>query len=74
MNGLCVFRQRGGLIQALAGMRPPGEDIEDRAPVWDYMQNFWMDTDPAILLPEVARICAEWTGQSSVDTQLPLCA
>ena len=40
-----------GLTQALAGMRPPGEDIEDRAPVWDYMQNFWMDTDPAILLP-----------------------
>jgi len=23
------------------------------------MQNFWMDTDPGILLPEVARVCAE---------------
>ena len=51
--------QRAGLTQALAGMRPPGEDIEDRAPVWDYMQNFWMDTDPSILLPEVTRVCAE---------------
>jgi hypothetical protein len=40
-------------------MKPPGEDIEDRAPVWDYMQNFWMDTDPAILLPEVVRVCAD---------------
>lgn len=44
---------------ALAGMKKPSEDLEDRARVWNYMQNFWMDTDPAILLPEVARICAE---------------
>lgn len=37
----------------------PSEDLEDRSRIWDYMQNFWMDTDPEILLPEVARICAE---------------
>ncbi len=40
-------------------MKPPDEDIEDRALVWDYMQHFWMDTDPSILLPGIARICAE---------------
>jgi hypothetical protein len=40
-------------------MKPPSEDLEDRAKIWDYMQNFWMDTDPDILLPEVARVCAE---------------
>ncbi len=40
-------------------MKHPGEDIEERSIVWDYMQNFWMDTDPGILLPEVARVCAE---------------
>ena len=52
-------RTQGVAYQVFAGMRPPDEDIEDRAPVWDQMQDFWMDTDPAILLPEVARICAE---------------
>lgn len=40
-------------------MLHPAEDLEDRRPIWDYMQNFWMDTDPGILLSEVARICAE---------------
>jgi hypothetical protein len=40
-------------------MLHPAEDLEDRRPIWDYMQNFWMDTDPDILLSEVARICAE---------------
>lgn len=40
-------------------MRPPHEDIQDRAPVWDHMQNFWMDTDPSIFLADVARACAE---------------
>ena len=40
-------------------MNPPDLDIEDRTPVWDYMQTFWMDTDPSILLPEIARVCAE---------------
>jgi hypothetical protein len=40
-------------------MLHPAEDTEDRSPLWDYMQNFWMDTDPGILLPEVSRVCAE---------------
>lgn len=40
-------------------MKPPGEDIEDRALVWDCMQNFWMDTDPSVLLPEIGRVCAK---------------
>lgn len=40
-------------------MRPPDEDIDDRAPVWDWMQHVWMDTDPALLLPAIARACAE---------------
>jgi hypothetical protein len=40
-------------------MKHPREDMEHRGVIWDYMQNFWMDTDPYILLPEVARICAE---------------
>ncbi|MEZ5584011.1 MAG: hypothetical protein R3F37_15855 [Candidatus Competibacteraceae bacterium] len=37
----------------------PEHDLEDRSVVWDYMQNFWMDTDSTVLLPEVGRICAE---------------
>ncbi|MHB8138051.1 MAG: DUF7079 family protein [Smithellaceae bacterium] len=40
-------------------MEQPERDIEDRKIIWDYMQNFWMDTDPAILLPRVAQVCAE---------------
>lgn len=39
-------------------MLHPSEDIEDRSLIWDYMQNFWMHTDPLILLPEVARVSA----------------
>lgn len=39
-------------------MMPPSEDIKDRSPVWDCMQNFWMDTDPSILFPDVVRICS----------------
>jgi hypothetical protein len=39
-------------------MDPPAQDVEDRKPIWDFMQNFWMDTDPAILLPRVAEVCA----------------
>jgi len=40
-------------------MQPPEDDIEDRRPIWDFMQNFWMDTDAGILLPRVAEICAK---------------
>ena len=40
-------------------MKPPAEDMDDRARVWDSLQDFWMDTDPSILLPEIARVCAK---------------
>ena len=40
-------------------MESPEKDLEHRRQVWDYMQNFWMDTDPNILLPRVAQICAD---------------
>ncbi|WP_133162246.1 DUF7079 family protein [Hyphococcus luteus] len=39
-------------------MLPPGEDLKDRQPVWDYLQYFWMDTDPEILFPRIVNICA----------------
>ncbi|WP_147300560.1 DUF7079 family protein [Lysobacter silvisoli] len=39
-------------------MRPPDQDLDDRAPVWDAMQYFWMDTDPAYVLAGAARTCA----------------
>jgi hypothetical protein len=39
-------------------MEPPDLDIDDRQAIWDFMQNFWMDTDPGILLPRVAEVCA----------------
>ena len=40
-------------------MKPPADDLDDRSPVWDQMQYFWMDTDPVLLLPQIARVCAE---------------
>jgi hypothetical protein len=40
-------------------MLAPDLDLEDRAPVWDSMQQFWMDTDPALLLPGVIDACAD---------------
>lgn len=39
-------------------MKAPADDIADRAAVWDELQYFWMDTDPAPLLPAIARVCA----------------
>ncbi|UHQ24718.1 hypothetical protein LVB77_08540 [Lysobacter sp. 5GHs7-4] len=39
-------------------MQPPDQDLADRAPVWDAMQYFWMDTDPAQVLAGAARTCA----------------
>lgn len=53
-QGVDQFRHK-----VLSGMKPPDEDIEDRAPIWAYMQSFWMDTDPSILLHEAAQFCAE---------------
>lgn len=39
-------------------MLPPEHDLVDRAPVWDAMQMLWMDTNPHLELPGVARACA----------------
>jgi len=39
-------------------MLPPDKDLDDRRPVWDALQMFWMDTDPAIFLETGARVCA----------------
>ncbi|HSX61884.1 MAG TPA: hypothetical protein VLF18_16965 [Tahibacter sp.] len=40
-------------------MKPPADDLDARSRIWDQMQYFWMDTDPACLLPQIARVCAE---------------
>ncbi|WP_341676588.1 hypothetical protein [Niveibacterium sp. SC-1] len=39
-------------------MLSPEADLADRIPVWDAMQMFWMDTDPAGELDFVLRVCA----------------
>jgi hypothetical protein len=39
-------------------MLPPEQDLADRRPIWDALQVFWMDTDPGVDLPTVARVCA----------------
>jgi len=40
-------------------MKAPGEDLVDRVPVWNCLQTFWLDTDPAVFLAGIARVCAE---------------
>jgi hypothetical protein len=40
-------------------MKHPAEDIESRRPVWEVMQMFWMDTDPADILSDIAKVCVE---------------
>ncbi len=39
-------------------MLPPDQDETDRRPIWDALQEFWLDTDPSLLLPEIAERCA----------------
>ena len=39
-------------------MKPPELDIEARTPIWDQMQMLYMDTDPGIVLHEIAAACA----------------
>src|SRR5579872_3970168 len=39
-------------------MLPPEQDQAARRPIWDSLQEFWMDTDPGISLQEIAGICA----------------
>ena len=38
-------------------MQPPGLDLEDRRPVWDVLQEIWMDTDVTILFPRIVDVC-----------------
>jgi len=40
-------------------MLPPQEDLDARAPLWDVMQMFWMDTDPEYEVAVTAQTCAE---------------
>jgi hypothetical protein len=42
-------------------MDHPELDLARRQPVWDCMQHFWMDTDPAELIPHIAQVCAAST-------------
>ena len=39
-------------------MLPPAEDLEDRKLLYDFLQTFWMDTDPAILFDRIVHQCA----------------
>lgn len=40
-------------------MKPPEADIANRAEIWDAMQMLYMDTDPALEIAYIARVCAE---------------
>lgn len=40
-------------------MEHPSNDIEDRKPIWDAMQMFWMDTDPSLFLDSTAEVCSK---------------
>jgi hypothetical protein len=39
-------------------MLPPDQDEQDRRPIRDELQMFWMDTDPEISLLHCAEVCA----------------
>jgi hypothetical protein len=39
-------------------MLPPDQDEDDRRPVWDTLQMFWMDTEPSDCLRSSAEVCA----------------
>jgi hypothetical protein len=39
-------------------MLAPEQDLADRRPIWDELQMFWMDTDPALFLKGAAQVCA----------------
>ena len=40
-------------------MKRPEDDVEVRTPVWDSLQMFFMDTDPADFLQDMAEVCAK---------------
>ena len=39
-------------------MLRPDEDETDRRPVWNSLQEFWLDTDANLFLQRVAEVCA----------------
>jgi len=39
-------------------LEPPDRDLEERAVVWEWMQHFWMDTDPLPLFSRIVDVCA----------------
>jgi hypothetical protein len=39
-------------------MEPPERDQADRRPIWDALQDVWMDTELAFVLPGMAEVCA----------------
>jgi hypothetical protein len=40
-------------------MKHPKDDVPARTPVWDCLQMFFMDTDPALCLDHMAEVCAQ---------------
>ena len=40
-------------------MKPPEEDIDDRTPVWDCLQDLFMDTDVTLSYDYISKICGE---------------
>jgi len=38
-------------------MQKPEEDIEDRTPIWDCMQDLYMDTDVSLSYPHIVSAC-----------------
>jgi hypothetical protein len=39
-------------------MKHPAEDLEARTPVWDILQELFVDSDPEIMLGRMADVCA----------------
>ena len=38
-------------------MEPPEKDIESRTPVWDCMQDLYMDTDVTLSYEHISKVC-----------------
>ncbi|MEM8816556.1 MAG: hypothetical protein AAGE85_12070 [Pseudomonadota bacterium] len=46
-------------------MKPPEQDIEDRAPLWDALQMLFMDTDVTLSYEHIVRTCK--SSKYSID-------
>jgi hypothetical protein len=46
-------------------MKHPQDDLPARIPVWECLQMFFMDTDPALFLEDMAAVC----GGSAYDIE-----